>query len=103
MKDTNFSGSDENNARKFEIWFAQLLSAAIGFPFLLELIMDCRGRPYGTDKDGETVLPLWPDQYELEMYSQARRVLLQQPHYPYPVWMKTKPILQMPVLHALHK
>jgi len=44
------------------------------------------------------VLPLWPDQYELEMYSEARRVLLQQPHYPYPVWMKTNSVLQMAVL-----
>jgi hypothetical protein len=90
MKDTNFSGSDENNARKFEIWFAQLLSAANGFLFLLMLIMNCRGHPYGTDMDGETVLPLWPIQYELEMYSEATRVLQQQPHYPYPLWMKNK-------------
>jgi hypothetical protein len=86
MKDTNFSGSDENNARKFEIWFAQLLSAANGFSFLLELIINCRGHPYGTDE----VIALWPDQYELEMYSEARRVMLQQPRYPYPVWMKNK-------------
>ena len=93
-KDTHFSGSDENNARKFEIWFARLLSAANGFPFLLELIMNCRGHPYGTDE----VTALWPDQYELEMYSEARRVLLQQPRYPYQVWMKTKSILQMAVL-----
>jgi hypothetical protein len=64
-KDTKFSGNDENNARKFTIWFAQLLSAANGFPFLLELIMNCREHPYGTDE----VLPLWPDQYEFEMYS----------------------------------
>ena len=86
MKHTT-SGSDESNARKLGIWFAQLLSAANGFPFLLELIMNCRGHPY-TDKDGETVNPPWPYQYELEMYSEARRVLLQQPHDPYPVWMK---------------
>jgi len=86
MKDTHFSGSDENKARKFEIWFAQLLSAANGFPFLLELIMNCRGHPYGTDKG----IALWPDQYELEIYAEARRVLLQQPRYRYPVWMKNK-------------
>ena len=81
MKDTNFSGSDENDARKSEIWFAQLLCAADGCPFLLELIMNSRGHPYGTDE----VIALWPDQYDLEMYSETRRVLLQQPHYPYPV------------------
>jgi hypothetical protein len=37
MKDTNLSSSDENNAQKFEIWFAQCLSAVKGVPFLLEL------------------------------------------------------------------
>ena len=89
MKDTTFSGSDENNARNFEIWFAPLLSAANSFPFLLELIVNCRGHPC-TDKDGQTVYPLWPDQYVLEMYSEARTVPLQQPPYPYPVWMKHK-------------
>jgi hypothetical protein len=53
------------------------LSAANGFAFvLLELIMNYRGHPHETDKDGETVLPLWPDQYELETYSEARRVML---------------------------
>jgi hypothetical protein len=50
--------------------------------------MNCGGHPYGDDRDSETMRALWPDQYEHEMYSEARRVLLQQPHYPYPVWMK---------------
>ena len=84
MKDTKFSGSDENNARKFEIWFAQLLSATNGFPFILELIMNCRGHPYGAEEE----IALWPFQYALAIYSEARRILLQQPRYPYKVWMK---------------
>ena len=85
MKDTTFSGSDENNARKFEIWFAKLLSASNAFPFLLELIKNCRGHPYDA---GETAL--WPYQYALEIYSELRRIMLQQPRYPYKVWVKNK-------------
>jgi len=56
--------------------------------------MNCRGHPYGTDE----AIALWPDQYELEIYSEARRVLLKQPRYPYLVWMKKKSVLQMAVL-----
>jgi hypothetical protein len=86
MKDTTFSGSDENNARKFEIWFAKLLSASNAFPFLLDLIKNCRGHPYGADSE----TALWPYQYALEIYSELRRIMLQQPRYPYKVWLKNK-------------
>ena len=84
-KDTTFSGSDENNARKFEIWFAKFLSATNAFPFILELIKNCRGHPNG---DAETAL--CPYQYAHDIYSELRRIMLQQPRYPHKVWMKNK-------------